>query len=260
MTNSTQVYWEANGLSLHTYAWAVASWGGSRQQPPSKRGDNLTIPFKRGQIYVPKIRDARIISLGMWMLPMNQDGTRDVTMTLEQKLHANWQTIVNAIDTEDQITLTKRWWVNTSVVSASALAEWVDGLDPDMSTTYRPEFSIDFLLTDPYFYGSPVSQAIGNITNAPGDVPTDHVTLTLNSGTNPRVTFADGNWVQFNGSVGTAVVIDVAKASATQGGVYVNGLITRNPNFPSWPKVKPGANAISLSSGSGTIQFSPAYR
>lgn len=261
MTNSTNIYWEANGLSLHTHAWSVTTFGGKRNSPTDRRGEDVQVPFRRGRIASRKVPDSKVLSLSMWMAPVNQDGTQDPALTDEQKMHDNWRLILNTIDVLGQFPLVKRWWEGDQVKAATAQAEFADGLEPSVNGGYLAQFGIDFLLADPYFYSPVAAQPVGTITVA-GDVETDHVILSLTNGTNPRVTFPDGNWIQYNGSPGgSPVSINLLTGMATRAGLYVNGLVQRSSNFGEWPTLKPGSNALTLTGGgTGTVAYDAAYR
>lgn len=262
MTNNTGLYWEANGLSLHTYAWSVSTFGGRRYVPPNKRGEDLQFPFRKGRKYVRKTRDMQIQNLKMWMVPLSTDGTRDTGKTIDQKFHENWNTILAAVDVDGQFPLVKRWWEGTTVKTATATAEYVGGIEPQVEGM-RAEFELEFLMADPYFYVAKSAVAIGTIT-VEGNATSDHIVLSLSAGTNPKVTFPDGNWVRYAGTVGgTPAIINCATGTAKIGSTYVNGLIERNTAFPEWPTMAPGSNALVLSGTggpAGTIAYDAAYR
>jgi hypothetical protein len=250
-------------MSLHTRAWSVKSFGGRRFFGPAKKGANLDLPFQRGQIYLPKTLNSLAFDMNMWVLPLNQDGTPDSVLTREEKAHENWRTIIETVDIEGEFDLVKRWYDGTSVKSATARAEFLDGSGPDSDDGRGFYFNLQMMLADPYFY-VPLSAftVTGGITSQ-CEAPSDHVVIRFTNGVNPRITFHDGNWVQFNGNAGTTdVVIDCRLGTATQGSTHVNGLITRNPAFMSWPQIFVGLNNIYLS-GSGaaaTLQYDAAYR
>lgn len=251
MTNNSPVYWTANGLSLHTHAWSVKSFGGRRFWGPSKRGEDLHLPFRPGFVHMPKGRNPQLYDISMWVLPLNPDGTKSPTLNLAQMAHKNWRTIVGYLDVDGQFPLVKRWYEDTTVKSATAQAEFLEGDGP--KTDDGQDFYCDVTLTlaDPYFYGPQVSKAIGTIT-VEGEANTARVILEIGPG---RVTFPDGNWIEYNGT-GT-VTIDCLNGTAKKGTTYVNGQVERNRLFPEWPKLTPGSNAIT---GSGTIKYQPAYR
>lgn len=268
MTNNTQIYWEVvpldggAGFSLHTYNRSVTTFGGRRYVPVTKRGEDVTIPFHRGQTYRPKTRNPQVLTLSMWSLPLNEDGTADEALSMDQKQHENWNEILDALDVDGQYFLVKRWWQAGAVVSATGVGETVGGLEPTVEGGHRLTFDVEILMSDPYFYGPWTDfESAAALAPVAGDVATDRVRLTLPSGASaPRVTFSDGNWLEFDGTTDSTITIDCFTAAATNaGGQYVNGKLRRNPKFPTWPSLRPGDEALTVSDG-GQIQYQPAYR
>lgn len=259
MTNNTPIFWEANGLSLHTMAWSISTFGGARYNPVPKRGEDLHLPLRPGRRHIPKLRDSRELSLPMWLIPVQQDGTPHPTFTPEQMLHKNWQTLLEAVDVPGQFDLVKRWWVDDDVMVATAQAEFIEGLEP-ASTGFLQQFSLELLLADPYFYGAEETETGGTFT-ALGDAPTDRVELTLVVTGNARVDFSDGNWFEYTGSAGT-LVVDSYTGIVKKGGVPVNGLMSRNKDFGSYAIIEPGSYTVTFTSGisSGVVKYYPAYR
>lgn len=264
MTNNSEVYWDVQTVdnswfSLHTYAWSVRSSGGRRFQSPAKRGEDLQLPHRRGRLYIPKTRESQLYDLNMWVFPTNADGSKDPDKTIPQKAHENWRKIIAALDQEGQFRLRKRWYDDSStkatpvVRTAVALVEYVEGAGPDTDDGRSYEMTVTLTLADPYFYEEETaSESFGSMDPAQGEVPTTHVTLTLPAGA--TATFSDGNWITNEHSA--SVVIDCNEATAKDGSTYVNGRIKRNPAFMNWPTLTPGTTI----SGSGSVQYEPAYR
>lgn len=251
MTNITELYWEASGVSLHTHRWAIETFGGSRNSVPERRGEDAVMPFRVGRTRVKKYRESRVLDLPMWIEPCNEDGSRDRSMTKVAKMHQNWHDLMEIFDTEDQFNLVKRFYLDGDIVVATAKAELYSPPEPSVSGGTNLRTTVSVSLADPYFYRSIGQQVIGNVT-VQGTAPTDHVVITMGNG---RVTNGDGNWIQYNGS-GTAI-IDCGDSTAKVGTRYVNGLIQRNPKFPEWMRLYPGDNDIQ---GSGLIRYGAAYK
>lgn len=252
MTNITDLYWEASGVSLHTEAWMITTFGGGRNASPARRGEDVTIPFRPGKRRSKKYRDSRVLPLPMVILPINPDGTRDETMNLEAKMHDNWEYVVSLMDVEDTFPLTKRMYRGGEIVVATAIAELPEPPEPTIEGGRRIVATFEVVLADPWFYGEAVTVPVGTL-DVEGNAPTDHVTLTMGNGrvTNTR----DQNYVQYNGT-GT-VIVDCHEAEAIKAGQYVNGLIERNPSFPEYMRLQPGENVMT---GAGTVTYQPAYR
>lgn len=254
MSNLTPLYWEANGVSLHTRAWAIETKGGGRFTGPPKRGENIKVPFNPGSQWTPKVRDNNLLELPMWIGCWDQDGNEDVSMTKEARFHQNLNYLLSLMDVTGQFPLTKRFYQNGVVVVATAMAELLD--PPDLAKTsakdvYKATFQLE--LADPYFYGASINHAIGSSMTIIGEAPSTHVTI-AKSGAG-RVDFPDGQWIEYLGS--GAVTIDCLNQTAIMGGDYVNGLIDRSRKFPRWPSVYPGTYTAT---GSGTLTYEPAYR
>jgi hypothetical protein len=251
MTNLTPIYWEASGISLQTHRWAIESFGGNRNAVPNKRGENYQLAFRPGRTRTKKFREQRVLDLAMWCQPFDEDGDAIPGMSAEAAMHQNWTDLMMLFDTEDEFPLVKRWWDEGVVKSATAQAELLDAPAPEMIDATSMRFTVSLTLADPYFYVPVSAQAVGSIT-VQGNAPTSHVVLTMGNG---RITGADGNWIQYNGS-GTATV-DCFAGTAKVGVSYVNGLLERNPEFPQWMGLYPGVNALT---GSGTIAYDAAYK
>jgi hypothetical protein len=68
MANSTEEFWSVDGVSLHQYGWAVTTVGGSRYDLPPRRGSNMPIAYRPGQVHRNKLPDERVITLVMFMV------------------------------------------------------------------------------------------------------------------------------------------------------------------------------------------------
>jgi hypothetical protein len=260
MTNTTTTYWDLDGTSLETYAWNIETRSGSLRGTPPPRGNNQVIPFRAGQVYVPKYRDSRIITFPMWVIGQEADGTVPADEVAE--FETNWDALADLFDFHGQKVLTKRWLEGMTVKSASALVEYNDGLDPTMRGRYGARVAPSVLLADPWFYEAEATHTInGAAKTTRGDHPTDRLTITFVGGTNPRLTVGT-KWIQFNGSPGANdVVIDVQERSAIQNSVYVNGLITRDRFDPVWMELPVGSSTPTLSGGgSCTVDYQARFR
>lgn len=313
MANNSTVYWDiqtpdgTGWFSLHTYAWSVKSFGGRRWVAGAKRGENIMLPHRQGRIYVPKFRESQTYDLNMWVLPTEDDGRRSTDKTIEQMTHENWRKLIRAFDQEGQFRIRKRWhldssnrddfYTGASVESAIALAEFVDATGPDSDDGKGFYGNITLALADPYFYGN---QILGSYTAASkvansivipegesthyfdGESPTSHIWLTFQNcnGSDTRVVFPDGNWVELLTSrmsdPNDRYIIDFQSGIAVRSlpqdylegypstDQYVDGLVRRNPYFAHWPTINPNKYPISTitRNGEGTIGliYDPAYR
>lgn len=154
--NTTETYWSIDGVSLQTYAFNISTWGGDAQSVPNLRGDDLTIPYAAGDVWLDKVPDARTISFGMWVIGANEDGTLPVEGSSRELFEKNWRMLKKLMWTPNrQVNLTKRFrdWNTGEIVEATAKAQFAGGLQPTMNGTQRAQFTVQFKLADPFFYG-----------------------------------------------------------------------------------------------------------
>lgn len=84
MVNSTEEFWDVDGVSLQTLVQNLTTWGGDREAPPPVRGSNVMIPGAPGESFVPKYPGARTITLDGWLL-----GSREKRTPLHRNLAWN---------------------------------------------------------------------------------------------------------------------------------------------------------------------------
>lgn len=254
MSNTTPLFWEAAGVSLHTHAWQIRTFGGSRNKWAPKRGDDFVLPFHVGQYRAKKYRDARTLVLPMWVKGVTEDGPPDPDMSRVAKFHSNYRKLMSAFDADNRFNLTKRFYDNNTIRTAVARAEMLDTPEPQMIGPDACYIDIELRLAETYFFEAIGGSFGAGTTQIVGDAPTNRLVFTMGNG---RVTLPDGNWIQYNGT-GTAE-INCETALAKKGSDYVNGLITRNNNFPHWPTLQPGSQTLTAT-GSMTFTYSAAWQ
>ncbi len=156
MANSTEEYWSIDGVSLSQFGWAVTTVGGSRYDLPTRRGENRVFAYRPGAVHRPKLPDARVIELVMWVT-----GTDPATgaQVADPRLRWNdsWDTLRRLVWKPNgaQVTLTRRWFLTVSgsptLVTADAQAEVVDSMAPTTTGWPRRPFTLSLLLADSYF-------------------------------------------------------------------------------------------------------------
>ncbi len=278
MSNSSDEYWELNGVSLNQYCWAIKTVGGSRLAVPKLRGDNTLFPFRDGRAFRPKNADSRIITLAMWVAGIDPDTDQPATNQKVQ-FNDNWKALQKLFwSPDEQLVLTRRWWENATTPvlrEATALCELAGTLDPTMTGRTRADFGVDLLLSDPYFYGPEISTNLettgtATITN-PGDISVwSTINITLNGElASPTIVNQTADpivWMRVNTaviddpiniSVGDFTVINTFDDSNLTGSVTHSG-------FRAWMKLLPGDNTIKLTStgnstGDAVLTFKPAY-
>lgn len=202
--SNTEEFWSirypldiGEDISLHQQGWSVTTVGGSRYDLPPRRGSDLTMAYRAGQIHRPKVPDARPITLLMFMVGWEPE-TGAAPFDQRTQWNDNWDWLRrlvyrhSALD-DQRVVLYRRWRLNpppdfendtyrnpfgakytdpgappktSRVIPAFALAEMTGNMAPQMTGRFRAEFQMDFTLADPYFYGSWVNARL----NAAEDV------------------------------------------------------------------------------------------
>lgn len=283
MANNTTEYWSIDGTSLHQYGWSIATVGGTRYGLPARRGNNLTLPYRPGSVFVTKQAAERPMNLIMW-LTGTEPGTGDNPAHGDQRLQWNdsWDFLRRLVwkVSGRQFSLTRRWWLTNDegtpqLVTATALAELAGTMEPTMTGRTRADFVMELLLADPYFYGSTVTSTVNygadeSVVNPGHDValnPYTEVDL-IGPLTNARLTnlTADPDvWVQVSTvASGDTVRLNIGNFTATR--VTTGGnVIDRVTNGGSrhWFGLLPGANLLRLTrtAGSGhvVVRHRPPY-
>lgn len=256
MTNTTATYWDIDGVSLNTYAHNITTLGGGRTNTPPLRGENVTVPYRRGQLYLPKTADSRDITLAMWVAGRKSDGTFE-SYSVQEKFEYNLNILRQLMWKEgSQVTLTKRFYRGGSIIEASAKAELTRGFAPDMDAPGYGHMSLTFELADPFFYGDEVEVEIEEGTETvtiDGDTFTNNIQLDLP---------ADATLVNQTATpdigIHTNVAATVDVYTKLVSGLSANGLIETSGSS-MWFVLFPGENDLLAVGGDATIRYRPAY-
>lgn len=267
MANSTDTYWSVDGISLQTFAFDIETVGGDRMAPPPLRGGNQLVPNRAGQRWLPKVVDSRTITLGMWVIGVDEDGFAPTTGSNARKFDENFRKLRNLLWTPDrEVTLTKRFYDGGVLKTASAQAQFSGGLNPRMNGRARGVFTVDLFLADPYFYGNEVTTNLtsaSQVVTVGGDGVTTAITLDIaGPRVNPKVrNNTRGVEVEYRAGMvtGDTVAINVKDFTSVtdpaSGPAYASVGDIRHAGAVEWLELQPGANTIQVSatSGSGLI-------
>jgi hypothetical protein len=201
--NNTEEWWSilddsGQEVSLHQFGWSVTTVGGSRYDLPPRRGSNMTLAYRPGQVHRSKLPDARQITLVMFMVGWDPaTGANDTVIGDYQRTqwNDNWDTLRRLVyknwGTDNRVRLTRRWRLTAPtfatsrsgniaivgdpgvpasgqdrIITAFTYAEMIGQMPPTMTGRYRSDFQLDFTLTDPYFYGGTVSTSMTDADDA----------------------------------------------------------------------------------------------
>lgn len=272
MANSTDTYWDINGVSLQTLGFNITTVGD--HAPPPLRGDDTTVPYRVGKQLNDRIPDSRTESFKMWAIGMSEDGTVGA-FGPRAEYEKNYKKVRDLIWNQGRpFNLTKRWkdYGSGTVKSATAVGVYQGGLAASMTGPARATFGFDVWLADPFYYGGEETvNFLGNGTVTPtilGDYPTTLITLQLNGArTNSRLTnTTEGHYVNIATAIaaGQNVILDVDKWTAKRSVTPFN-VIRDITHFghKHWLSLRPGAQALALSSSSGTgtavLKYKPRW-
>ena len=277
--DSSNERWLVNGTSLSQYCWAVKTFGGSPRALPTFRGQDISVAYIPGKIFRSKFPDSRVVSLLMWVagiVPSTGQPAADTHLQFSDNL----RTLHSLIYTpSSQVQLTREWRYTVSgtptIVSATANAQIAGDAQPTMTAPGRADFSADFLLADPYFYGSTVSATVPYNSNTtvtnPGDdvVAYNNFTLTFHGPLFYPILTNTTNLASITINtliaLGDSITVDVANYQATHSnGSDMRGVVQHSASR-RWMTFNTGANVLNLSSSlstdSGTVgvSFQPPY-
>lgn len=297
--NTTETFWSVDGVSLQTYAFNITTLGDDRDGVPPLRGSDIEIPYMPGTMWVPREVDSRYITLGMWVVGANEDGTIPTGETSRRIYERNWRKLRRLLWTpRRQFTLTKKFWVLTeeleeagvdlseslsdglwTLYEASARGTFAGGLSPNMTGGTRATFTVDILLSDPFFYGAPIEIPFSTQTGEGFPGPTQSIVVlgddrTLNIEidlegplTGPQITH-DAGYVRYGTEVpdDESATLEIKHFRATQftsGEPFRASGYVKHSGNKFWFFLDPGEVTVELSAqagtGVGTLKYQPAW-
>lgn len=246
MADNTEERWDVNGVSVHQFGWSVTTVGGSRYDLPPRRGTDMTIAYRPGQIHRNKKPDARPITLVMFMVGWDP-ATGTAPYDMRTQWNDNWDRLRRLVyqhHLSDQLfSLTRRWRLTapqfpisrngqdiaiagdpgtppsgvSRLLSAVAQADMVGTMAPTMTGRFRTDFQLDFVLPDPFFYGDTVTAELNpaeviHVWNDGHDVAA-HANVEVDligPLDHPRLTnysMSPDAWVEYDGTIGAGKTV-----------------------------------------------------
>lgn len=303
MTNSTETYWAVDGESLQTYAFNISTLGGDRLAPPQVRGEDLRVPYMPGSVFVERVPDARTITLGMWVIGANEDGSIPTDEQGRRTFDRNWRKLRQLLWTpRRQFTLTKRFWlldadlvaggVDTSAMTkdgdwtlftATALGTYAGGLTPTMNGPMRAIFTVDILLSNPFFYSDEIAIEFSTSEVEPdpgpeqtvvilGDDRSYHIEVDFEGPlTSPRIineSVTQELYVRYateipDGEEATVRVHDFTATHYPSGDPFGSAGFVQHAGDKFWLYLDPGTTNLTLDAQAGTgvatLRYRPAW-
>lgn len=268
-----------DGVTLSTYAFAIATWTGRGGIPPI-RGENLPISQRPGTIWTPKEHDQREETWSMWAVGCNEDGTFPTEHSRRAQFNANMDKLRRLFGKRRSQLVLQRTILLPAPdapgeveVEQHALGECVNTLDPTMMAgATRATFSATIRFADPYWYGDDEEFVVGvdTILNR-GSATAKKVTATLTGPlAYPRILVAEtGSELRLNYAIpaGRVVTVDTDLFTVVDD-LNVNLISTvTNSGTPFWIELDPGVSTVTVDNhmggalGAGTVELtvSPPY-
>jgi hypothetical protein len=271
--------WFWNGTPLQTSYYNIATFGGSRFGMPTYRGSDYQVPYRAGQLWRAKYPDERTITLNMWTDSQMSANQAYPAGDPRRAFNDNWQALRALFFTRGaqgsiQGQLQRNWFLtgsgSPSLVTSTAMAEIAGSMDPTMNGRLSAAFSVDLLLSDPYFYGGIRGQTVsgtGSISALGEGVVGEGFASAVNAFTvaisGPCTVTNNTAGVSFTHSgAGVAsypVTVDVLRSTATDhvGNNVIGGM--SHVGSRMWMTLLPGANSITASAGSAVFTWCDAY-
>jgi hypothetical protein len=291
LASTTTEFWQWNGVSLNMPMWNLTTWGGSRQDAPTLRGQNYVVAYRAGQMWRAKMPDQRTLSMAMWAAGIDQNTGLPAA---DQRLafNSNFQQLrsmfwAQGVGGSAQGALTRRWYVTQGgspvVVAATAQAEVAGTMQPVMTGRTRADFTVDLLLADPYFYGAQQTQSLAynspaNVTNLgdgaigfgqPSVTSGVNFTIQLNGPlTSPKLTNSTAGvsvTASYTIAAGHSCLLDVLNYTAVDDASASHIGVVSHTGARPWMILLPGTNVMQLTSanggdtGSALLTWSPPY-
>lgn len=288
-TTTEAWYWTPPGgapVCLQLPFWNVSTAGGSsRFSLPSLRGSDIEVPFKSGQSWRSKYPNSRTLTLVMWTAGIDQDSG---VPAADQRLAWNDNfTLLRSLFWNEGPQGSQRGQLTRSVyltqdgtpqiVTAVATAEIAGTMEPTMTGRTRADFSVDLLLSDPYFYGTQQVSTVdigSTVVTNPAEGMAGHgfdtsFTIALNGPlTNPIL--ANGTWDVSLGlgmtiGAGQTVDLDIINFTAIDNTGTSQLEWLTHAGARMWMCLGSGANDLTLSTsnpadtGSAVLTCAPPY-
>lgn len=273
MSNSTDTYWEINGVSLQTMAWNITSWGGELQAPPPLRGDNQKIPYRPGVVMEERLPDSMTRTFSMWVVGADEDG--NIVPNRRAEFERNLKKLRALFWNQGRpVQITKRWreYGGSTVQTATGTAIFSGGFAPSMQGSQRASFTVDMFFADPFYYGPEIAIPVPSATTSTitptvyGDYETTDLTIEFSGARdNMRLTnVTEGIWVnvQRTLALGSKILLDADEWTSKQGSTNVVRYVTHF-GHKFWMALRPGTQQLRLSStsgdGSAVIKYRPRW-
>lgn len=245
---------QIDGTELSSLS-CITSYAGLYQSA-LPRGENITLPGRDGEVWVDKAFQTNVIDIG---IILSRDSSSD--------FNAAMNSIKQLVKPGRKVTLTRTRTVGGVPETTSATAEFVAGLNFDMTRLQIGRTVLSFKLLDALWHSTTntvinLSAANNQSVNVLGDVRTHRMTINapaqstiVNKTTGHTLIIAVPTTDFLNPS--TPVVVDVDKVNVLQGSIDASVGMTFTNTYPM--RLNPGTNIFDVTGGSVTITYKAAF-
>lgn len=251
--------WSVNGTALVDLAWKVEQLPDG---PVGRRGDDVLVARRDGQVWRPKPYGARRLPIVMSVVDRDSYGrsSQDVYRANVDQLKRLFHS-AQLLEVRRQSTLP-----DGRTLSRTIRGEAVDSFEVDTpSGMSYGRLVVDLNCPDPFWY-EPAKVKTGQSSTFvlfnPGTVQHRNAVVRIHGpATDPTVAAEPaGTEVTWTGSIGSGDWVELDSDAFTvvdQDGTSVAGTISRT--VPSFVELAPGRNSLTLSSGTCDVSWKPAY-
>lgn len=212
----------------------------------SLRGGNALIPLADGETWVEKPFDTYTLPLDLVLLGSGRQAFNDARRTL-----------LRLVKPGRTVTLSRRVGYGTGNETHTALAEYATGLNPSMTGLDVGQLLLEMRILGGLWYGAAVTIGAGASTIT-GDVRTRRMTATVSAGMDPTVTnTTNGYAFTVSGDTTTPVEVDVEAMTASDSGGDCSDRLSWTRTWPM--QLEAGSNTLTISSGTLSVEYQPAY-
>lgn len=250
---TTEETWTAQGLVLNTYAFNISTVGGSRLAPRTLRGSDLDVPYRHGQVALPRYVGTHTLTLGMWVQGSQRDGSSPPLGSDQYKeFLRNFRRLRKALWSINEYDLTKKFYNDDLVLTeATAKVRFAGGLQPTMQGRAHGTFTVDLLLADPFFYGHERTEAVS--------VGTKNLVLDGDFLTHKIVIEFSGAATLYNDALGLSITTNEACTVEVQDGRVSGSAQVTHRGSPQLFALTNGENTLRLSGATATLKYREAY-
>lgn len=225
---------------------------------PDAAGDDLDIPYSSETLSAPVTPRGNDYTLDLVIA--GQYPGEVLTANVRKIFHERVQSIGTLIINDyEPYTLSRRLVLTAGDQVVTTRVKYGDGFDIQRMAPPVGRAVVRLKKLWPYFYGTATAGAVPGTITAAGSAATNRMVITMSGGTGQVLTnTTTGEVITITSGSGT-MLIDPLSRTATRGGVNNIGSVSFAGPSRTWMRLKPGSNVFTVSSGTASISYYPAW-